>query len=587
MRSALVLACCACTVSLGGGGNNAVYQFGPAGGAVTTPAGVTLELPAGALKDLTQITVAQSDGPADALSPRVSFEPAIALAVPATLSFGVTDDTATLQWNDTPVEAAVTAGTARAQIPTLGSGYFRRPPPGRTVTGRLSTVYGSTVVGGAPGADMHVTALWVGQRRIPVVESPDYSFSVAHVPQGPYLLEVDTIVGDALSTAQLFELTTSAPDLSMVSAARPDVRYVTRGPQVTLDISNLMPWVLPAGAYTGDLLLVAGAQADAFGRPRGVHPSSSATSWHGTFDWGLMSTTLPTVAGLPEAAKGDVEYVYQRSTEPIGAGVVHRVKRYARIDSLTLADSTPANLSFALADAPQTGSLHVDIRGSQWAPLATQVNPAAGFGTTTSGGVTILAEPHEVAFPNLPFGYAQTSIFWLQAPDGADVNYGDVPYGQFLGPDWKEVRYAAWFFASPDNSVGGEIFAMDPMPVTSPIVPRLGPPRSPQIAGRDAFVAQTGVGSQPVISWSPPSLGRATSYLLMLTRMSGAGVQSVQITVHGATSVSVPAGFLQTGAQYAAVIAAISVPWDGPDAPAFRTGVPMDYAECATASFSP
>src|SRR5205814_1299781 len=79
----------------------------------------------------------------------------------------------------------------------------------------------------------------------------------------------------------------SRPGLSMVAAARPDVQIATHSPQVTLDISNLLPWVYRSGAYTGDLLMVAGSQANAFGRPHSVGRAAAATTWHGTFDWNL------------------------------------------------------------------------------------------------------------------------------------------------------------------------------------------------------------------------------------------------------------------------------------------------------------
>ena len=593
---ALALACTlACTLRLGSN-SQATFVVGPQGAVIGVAGGLSLHLPAGALPQGTQITVTQSDGPIDALSPQATFDPALALAVPAAVSFAVDSDSAALYWNGETILASISAGIATAQVSRLGSGYFRRPPPGRTVSGRLVTIYqpdsgASATLGGALGLRMHVTALWVpgstGYSRMPVVSAPDYSFSVPNVPQGQYFLEIDTLYKEADYGAQLFAFTTSTPDLSMIAAARPDVQIATHSPQVTLDISNLLPWVYPSGAYTGDLLMVAGSQANAFGRPHSVRPAAAATTWHGTFDWNRMATST-TPAGLPDVSKGDVEFIYQRATRALGGGVAHRAARYQRLDTLTLTDGTAASLSVALADAPQTGSLHVDVRGTQWAALAKQVNPAAGFTDVASGGVSILAVPHSLDFPNLPYASAATSVLWVQVPDGLDVNYGDVSYGQFLGPEWKELRYPAYFFESPDRTLGGEIFTMDAMPETSPIVPRLSPPRAPLVNGRDAFVAQTGVGTQPTLSWSPPSLGTATSYLVSIWRQpAAAGFKSLQMTVHGATSVAVPPGFLEAGAQYSGTIVANSAPWDVPDVPAFRTGLPLAYAECALGTFSP
>jgi hypothetical protein len=49
----------------------------------------------------------------------------------------------------------------------------------------------------------------------------------------------------------------------------------------------------------------------------------------------------------------------------------------------------------------------------------------------------------------------------------------------------------------------------------------------------------------------------------------------------------VPPGFLKPGRTYWARITARSAPWDGPDAPPFRTGLPLYTADCITAEFTP
>ncbi len=65
--------------------------LGAAGGTVTTPSGITLRVPAGALSQPTTVSITESQ-PKDGAMARVSIEPAdLALAVPATLSFRVED----------------------------------------------------------------------------------------------------------------------------------------------------------------------------------------------------------------------------------------------------------------------------------------------------------------------------------------------------------------------------------------------------------------------------------------------------------------------------------------------------------------
>jgi hypothetical protein len=130
--------------------------------------------------------------------------------------------------------------------------------------------------------------------------------------------------------------------------------------------------------------------------------------------------------------------------------------------------------------------------------------------------------------------------------------------------------------------------SFEKMPADEAIVPVLGPPRAPRIEGRDAFQAQTGVGLRPTISWSPPALGAATSYVVQLAATSGTpAIASVSLNVHGVTSVQVPEGLLQSGAQYAITITSVSAPWDKLDSPPFRTGMPYSTSDCVTAVFSP
>ena len=103
---ALALACTlACTLRLGSN-SQATFVVGPQGAVIGVAGGLSLHLPAGALPQGTQITVTQSDGPIDALSPQATFDPALALAVPAAVSFAVDSDSAALYWNGETILAS-------------------------------------------------------------------------------------------------------------------------------------------------------------------------------------------------------------------------------------------------------------------------------------------------------------------------------------------------------------------------------------------------------------------------------------------------------------------------------------------------
>jgi len=306
-------------------------------------------------------------------------------------------------------------------------------------------------------------------------------------------------------------------------------------------------------------------------------------------------------AGLPDAAKGDVTYLYQRSTRPIGAGatagVARVASRFQRLDGLTVRSGSPTAVQAALADAPQTGSIRADLRNAQFAALLPQVN-ALATPNFQAGGVSVLAVPHSLDFPDMPDD-ATSSLLWVQGPATTNVDYGDVGYGQFLGSAWRETRYIVYLIdvnlPVPGNTAtypaSAVLESFVAAPDTTPVAPALGPPRSVQINGKDASVPQSSVGLSPLISWSPPALGTATSYVarIELVNLGPAtpGLQQLWISVYSGTSVQVPAGFLQSGRQYVLTVAANSAPWDALDRPPFRTGTPFHTADCVSAIFTP
>lgn len=607
-------------VGCGGGSQSTptTATIGPLGGVIQVPGGPTLAIVPDALAANTLITVRQrASGLPGAISTVYDFEPqGLSFARAATLSIPVDSSVtaAAIVLSGTGgserVPALVANGLASAQITHLASGHAEHSEGHtRTVKGQISTVYwaddgSKTILPGSLGPARTVPALWVpagnNYRRVAVSFGADSSFSVPDVPEGPYFLEVDTQWDPATRFVDLLELTESTPDLSTVVTARPDVRLAANPTSFTMDLLGLTPWVKSSGDFTGDMLLFAGSQAHVYGRPQAgagaAPPLVGANSWHATWNWNQMSTAG--AIGLPDASKGDVEYFYQRSSSPIGSGatqgVAHVATRFQRLDNLTLHDGVAGSASLTLADAPQTGSLRANLRNSHWATLLTDANPATK--PFRAQGVSVLAVPRSLDFPDQPGLQASTSLAFIQGPALQDADYGTVAYGQFLGPSWKEARYV-FYTASADVPQPGtatpytmQLFftSFEKIPADEAIVPVLGPPRAPRIEGRDAFQAQTGVGLRPTISWSPPALGAATSYLVQIAATSAAPtIPLVSLNVYGVTSVQVPEGLLQSGAQYAITITSMSAPWDKLDRAPFRNGMPYSTSDCVTAVFSP
>ena len=223
--------------------------------------------------------------------------------------------------------------------------------------------------------------------------------------------------------------------------------------------------------------------------------------------------------------------------------------------------------------------------------------------STLLPGVAVIAVPRSVTFPEMPFKNESTGLLVLLPPAGiaTDVDYGAIQYGEFLDSSWRAFLFASYFYdvdvpmpaggVSSAPSVTGIISSRIALsPDSTAMTPAVGPPTEPRIEDRDAFVGQSGVGLQPTISWSPPTLGSATSYQISITRMSEPAegeVHQLTVTLYSGTRFRIPPGLLKTGALYSTVITARSAPWDAGDHAPFRTGVPLHTADCVLGMFVP
>jgi hypothetical protein len=436
-----------------------------------------------------------------------------------------------------------------------------------------------------------------GYMTLPIALRADQSFSIPDVPAGPYFLQLDQRIfppcqgcpgggsPEAVST-ELIELRANSPDLTMVTAARVDLAS-RNDAFLPLDVAGLAPWT------SGSSVRTASSQALQYGRLyASPTPAAGATSVGGTW--------INFFGGaLPDASKGDVVFVYQRAATPVGSGATaataSAATRYARLTNLTLSSSSPGAAVTLTDSAPQTGAIHADFRYAQFAALAASVHPSAVPGAT-GAAASVQAVPHSIRYPDMPFGFEQTSLFVVESypARAADVDYGTLHYGEFLDAHWSTYRYSAYAF---DVDLGNtlevpQITSMVPMtPDPGPIAPALGPPTQPRIEGRDAFAPQTGVGLQPTVTWSPPALGQATSYQVTISRRTqpviAGETRALSAVVYSGRAFKVPRGFLQQGSYYTASITARSGPWDVFDRGPFRKGTPFHTADCYTGYFTP
>jgi hypothetical protein len=307
---------------------------------------------------------------------------------------------------------------------------------------------------------------------------------------------------------------------------------------------------------------------------------------------------------LPDASKNDVVFFNQRSTRPVDIGPAADLlyaSRYARLTDFTVTDGVPSTLAASLVETKQTGSMRADVRGSQFAALASDVHPTARP-SQRNMAFSVLVTPHTVDYPDMRNATSSTFYFQSLTNTELDFDYGTFAYPQFHDSLWKEYRQLVYYFditlLTPGTKQPIEfsnaalvlsLVPMSPAP-TDPIAPVLGPPTAPLLNGADAFVPQTGVGLQPVFSWLAPTLGNPTSYMVKISSLSppreGETVGLFAI-VYSGNSFSVPPGILQPGNSYYAVITAIQAPWDVLDRRSFRRGTPYHSTDCITGVFIP
>jgi hypothetical protein len=97
----------------------------------------------------------------------------------------------------------------------------------------------------------------------------------------------------------------------------------------------------------------------------------------------------------------------------------------------------------------------------------------------------------------------------------------------------------------------------------SPIV---SPPRQPLVNGRDARQPQEGVGIEPTLSWTAPTIGVAPRYRILVYRIYLKGSQPfLQLDAAistASTSLRMPPGILKAGSSYIFTLRANRSPGD-------------------------
>jgi hypothetical protein len=488
------------------------------------------------------------------------------------------------------------------------AGCTARPDPDalvtRNVTGAFTITHWvddgtktATADDGVAGSTVSALS-WTGDvaRIVPGTLRQDSTFTISSAPEGTYFLMLD-------ARARGFNVVTwetagSTLAIDRAYAGRFDTAKAKASTPVSIHVSNLEPWaggVLEAtSSNAGFFGVLAGSL---FGAPD-LAAGSVDTSALGPYDW----YTRPRVPYLPDASKGDDLWVHQLQTRVVpagqpGAGLAYlSAVRYAQLTTFTLQSGVPASLDASLAVATEQ-PLSVTLPVSQWESLASSM----GAGPTAIGTVvSVAATPIKTSLsaPWIEGGIPDLLYAFVQAGSG-DLAAVPFTYGRFLDSVWHEVlvtefRVSVQYPVSGGSPVTmfGKVHRSEAL-VGAPgtLSPVVGPPTSPAINGKSLFQQEAAVTTTPVLTWSSPHLGTATSYELEIFRLNATSTVTLVLHAYLQTpSFRVPAEVLLPSSTYFARITAHSAPWDGPDylgTFGFIPGFPYAFASCLTSTFTP
>ena len=463
-------------------------------------------------------------------------------------------------------------------------------PPTRRITGSRTVTYwmDSGKSPPIPSPDTQTPAR-IGARSldgsINVSTAFDASgnFTLEGAPAGACLLDFTTQGG----VHHFYRTEAANIDLGGDVLGRSDVRFPTQPTQITFDLSGL------AQTDPQDVVEITSSNASVWERlaPQGTL-GAGLTAASVSFDWKARPTPLVS------KQTGDVVFVHQISTrvDP-GSGLAYQVAATsAQVPDLTVADGATLDVPLVLAPVASTGRLNVRWRPTQFEaaladwPVNTQVLGHSLFVEGISGPLDLGPGPRS----------GNPDLVQILAPPGTADATLDLAYGQFLPAMWTERLQTYVTVRLYFPFLNGRIYysvrmsmqaAMSALP--SELVPTIRPPRSVQIGGADTFQVRTGVGTGPLVSWTPPTTGTADYYIVDIERLqiSGTSVTFAQAATLRTTEAQAqfPAGTLASGNQYVAFITAFREPTGHyATAPApNRRHFPQDIAQTATAPFSP
>ena len=391
--------------------------------------------------------------------------------------------------------------------------------------------------------------------------SDDGSFAIPNVPDGPYMLEVDSPGG----RRELFVLSSHQPDFGVDKLGRFDQRTVTRSTPITYAISGMTPWA------AGDDIEVVGfsvATETDMQFLQSRHsvtgaPSTGDVSLNLTMDWLLHFTVA---GGLIDSSHGDDLSVIHYS--PTG-----QIVDILTSSSVTMQDGQPQTITGVFSHVPQSTPLDVHLAATAFVDdYDNQKFGVQGASTNISVDSPTSYFDVSLAFSQFTPGMASDAHLQFGNPFSAD---------RIVTAQDAYERGRSYLAPGTINSLGLSAYTNARRVPASPYTVReiVAPVSGIKVAGSSAYETATADfdGTTPLsLAWNPAFL--ATYYRVDIFQEFASGsntdlslISSISTTD---TVLLIPPDVLKVGERYVFSMSAIADPESYAAGILRRTGVP-------------
>lgn len=387
------------------------------------------------------------------------------------------------------------------------------------------------------------------------------------VPSRPYFLRTGTTY-----------LLTGAREVDIGGnrLGRMDAIYSSEDPSIYAEVhvENLAPWQPPVNnQQPGSSLQFVSNQVDAAGPIYFFdEPLAGQTSIHTDQAWASVYGGRMPMFG---AAAGDKVYINQLSefsagTLPDGRSLGYSaVVRSVETEAFDAYPGGYLPLTGVLAPLPMR-EVSLDWRLPEYTRHANEVLPGA------RGVVPVLSiSPAAHGLANGWVGYS-AELLNLYLPTGASFDFSaPLWFGNPFPSDWGVVAAMSYPFRSlqpvPDGS-GRAVYVRGALTSyvsveelnAGPMAPQVTPPLSLTLDGMPAFTVRRVLSTNPVLAWSPPSVGAPSAYQVLVYEYEPGLNQPVfrnSLYVPGSvTQVRLPPDMLDPASIYYLRVSAISAP---------------------------